>query len=256
MRNDNVPCSMLAIDAAALGERSLSEAERGLLAHDAQRRRRVDEHRERQKEFLRRFPTFESLRAVVAESKRSSDRARSRLRYAILPLSAAAVLVLVILLPWQQRYGNEGIKGAPSMALDMAVVREGVARPFAGQAVREGDTLIFRTRVAIDYLSIFSLEASGRVQAIVVDHDEKRQSLPVRLPPNASCPQSVEVDGYSGRERIVAVASSAPLPAERIAEWLRTSYAAMNPEGHETLILGPPPFAARVTTWLLKKEKP
>ncbi len=50
------------------------------------------------------------------------------------------------------------------------------------------------------------------------------------------------------------VASAAPLSAERIADWLRTSYAAMVPEQRELLPLGPPPFTAQVTTWLLEKE--
>jgi hypothetical protein len=258
MRTENQSCSMFAIDAEALGERPLSEAERTTLTNDPERRRRFDEHRARQAEFLRRFPTLESLSSATRQSpQRSGNRL---LRLAVVPLAAAAVLALVVLLPkTHQRQADDGIKGTLPLPLEMAVVRQGVARAFVGQAVHQGDKLIFRTRVAVDYLSIFSLEASGRVQAIVIgraqgDKDENGQSLAVHLPPNAPCPQAIEIDNYPGRERIVAVASAAPLPAERIASWLRSSYAAMPSEGRELLPLGPPPFTAQVTTWLLEKE--
>jgi hypothetical protein len=252
---------MLAIDAEALGERPLSEVQRTSLEVDPQRRRQLAEHRRRQEAFLSRFPTFESLSAAAGENQRRSANPRSRLRLAIVPLTAAAVLALIALLPRHEpheRQGDERIKGASLVPLEMAVVREGVALPFAGQAVREGDKLIFRARVAVDYLSIFSLEASGRVQAILIDRaqNETVHSLAVHLPPNAQLAQGIEVDSYTGRERIVAVASAAPLPAERIADWLRTSYAAMSTEGRAALPLASPPFAAQVTTWLLDKDTP
>lgn len=256
MRTEDAPCSLRAIDAEALGERPLSEAERRALANDSETRRRFEEHRRRQAEFLQRFPSFESLSSATRASQRDSVRAGPRLRLAIVPLTAAAALAIVALLSHRQldeRQGNEGIKGTPAMPLDMAVVREDVARPFAGQAVREGDKLIFRSRLAVEYLSIFSLEASGRVQAIVIAQD-KRQSLAVHLPPYAQISQGIEVDSYPGRERIVAVASATPLLAEHIAAWLRTSYAAMGPEKRATLALGPPPFPAQVATWLLEKD--
>ena len=257
MRTEKPACSRLAFDAETLGERPLDEAQRQWLAGDPARRRQLDEHRGRQQEFLRRFPSFESLAAVAGARQGRPAPARSRLRFALVPLTAAAVLTLVALLPRNpphQQQGNESIKGTEVAALDMAVVRGGEARAFTGQAVREGDKLIFRARVAVEYLSIFSLEASGRVQAIVVTPDAQGHSLAVHLPPSAPCPQGIEVDGYSGHERIVAVTSAEPLSAERIAEWLRTSHAAMTPVEREALRLGPPPFPAQVTTWLMEKD--
>lgn len=253
MRTEDQPCSLQAIDAEALGERPLSEAERSALANDSEKRRRFEEHRQRQAEFLRRFPSFQSLSSAARASH--SAKAGSRLRLAIVPLTAAAALAVVLISQHRphEPQGNEGIKGTPVMPLEMAVVHEEVARPFTGQAVHEGDKLIFRSRVVVDYLSIFSLEASGRVQAIVTAQD-KMQSLAVHLPPNAQISQGIEVDSYPGRERIVAVASATPLLAEHIATWLRTSYAAMGPEKRATLPLGPPPFSAQVATWLLEKD--
>lgn len=250
MRTEDQRCSFLALDAEAMGERPLSETERSSLANDPERRRGLDEHRRQQRDFLRRFPTLANLSAATRAEQRRPAPVRNRLHLALVPLAVAAVLALVVSRPQE----NERIKGTTVMPLEMAVVRAGVARAFVGQAVRAGDKLIFRTRIAVDYLSIFSLEASGRVQAIVTAHDGNQQSLALHLPPNTPCPQGIEVDDYPGHERIVAVASAVPLPAERIAEWLRASYAAMRPEGRATLPLGPAPFAAQVTAWLLEKE--
>jgi hypothetical protein len=263
MRLEDEPCSMFAIDAEALGERALSEAEHRSLAKDPERRRRFEEHRQKQEGFLRRFPRFESLSAAARQRQERRGNSLWRLRFAMVPLAAVATLAVLFAKPGSHsQEGSDRIKGASVSPFEMAVVRGDEARPFTGQAVRQADKLIFRTRAPVDYLSIFSLEASGRVQAIVVapaqhdkdDRGEKGQSLAVHLPPNAPCPQGVEVDGYPGHERIVAVASAAPLPAERIAEWLRLSYAAMTPADRGVLPLPPPPFAAQVSTWLLEKD--
>lgn len=129
---------------------------------------------------------------------------------------ALAMALLAVMLPHripptQEYLGEKSALRVPG-PLEVYVLRNGVVQPAQeGQSFKAGDRLQFLVKPgSYRYLQLVSLDSSGHLTAFFPA--EGQESMALSVDGEQLLPESIELDGFQGLERIFAVFTEAPIP--------------------------------------------
>ena len=201
--------SDLAIDRVVAGER-VDEAVTAHAAGCARCTARLDDFRRAHDEAQ---PLLDAIRARGADGGGSVVPLKRRVWLsAMLPLVAAAAILLLFLPRLLEPSPGEREKGSGALALDVVVRHadghvEALApdgRVHAGEAIR-----FLVTTPRAGHLVILGLDAAGKVSVYVADGDDAH---PVARGQKQPMPGSIVLDATPGAERLVALECEARFP--------------------------------------------
>jgi hypothetical protein len=153
-------------------------------------------------------------RATLRARLESTPRPRPWPRWAFLTLAPAAVLFLLVVRP-QHQAGYQAVKGGPSF--QVVARRAGRTFPVTGAGpLAPGDTIRFVVSSPRPFLMIAAVDAQGHSQ--VYAPFEGKESAAVATDQRLELPEggSIQLDATPGPERIFALFSRRPLPAQTV----------------------------------------
>ena len=214
--------SDLALDRLVAGER----VDAAVTAHAAGCARctaRLDELRRARDEMQ---PLLDAIRARGADGVGRVVPLKRRVWLsAMLPLVAAAAILLLFLPRLLKPSTGEREKGSSPLLLDVVVRHtEGHVEALAADGrVRAGDAIRFLvTTPRAGHLVILGLDAAGKVSVYVADGDDAH---PVAQGPKQPMPGSIVLDATPGAERLVALECEARFPVATAVDAGRRSLA-------------------------------
>jgi hypothetical protein len=182
-------------------------------------------------------------------------------RRLVLGLLSAAVLVVagviaLVLLRFQAPpsppAATDRLKG--SSLMEMVVQRGETTFPFSGEPLRAGDILAFRYTTPRHFLLMATLERRGRVQVFYPPSGDR--SARIRPGSQIRLERGLQLDDYTGPERILGLFTDRPLEAARVRRALLAGLHRVSGEAREMLELGRLPLEGDHVTWLIRKERP
>jgi hypothetical protein len=189
-----------------------ARAARGHLAACPTCRRLEDSLLAEQRHFA--HEVLPRTRAALRARIESAPRRAAWPRWAFLTLAPAALLVLLVARP-RQPVTYQAIKGGPS--LQVVARRAGRTFPVAGAGpLAAGDAIRFVVSSPRPFLMIAAVDAQGHSR-VYAPFDGK-ESAAVAADQRLELPEggSIELDATPGPERIFALFSRRPLPAQTV----------------------------------------
>ncbi|HUB09098.1 MAG TPA: hypothetical protein VMB50_18960 [Myxococcales bacterium] len=149
---------------------------------------------------------------------------RRRLSLAPLLLAPALGLAAILLVPRRTPEPEVGVKGVPTLRLFVSHAGE-VTQARDGAALEAGDELRFEVQPGgLPFLILGAVDSSGQA-SIIYPMDGSRS---VQINPQAAFvpPGSAVLDSTTGPERVFAILSRKPIPAEGLLAAMRSLGAA------------------------------
>ena len=179
--------------------------------------------------------------------------------WAVAAASAVAVAVAVVVLPqvWPDDLGRGPgpvVRTDDGSSFELSVGRGPDRRPFVGQSLRPQDVLQLRYSTGLGYLVLLRVEHGGEIEVVVPAGEDRSAAIePGR---DRLLPVEIAVKSASGPQRILAVASDAPLAVERVRRAVRSRLASLPAAAQAELELGDLGIEAQVTSWLIPRVAP
>jgi hypothetical protein len=145
---------------------------------------------------------------------------------------------------------KERIKGGSVM--EIAIRRQNRSFLYQEQPLHAGDVLAFRYTTQRRFLLLFSLESSGRMNVFVPASSRKSETISPGS--QIKLQQGIELDAYSGPERLIALFTDMPLDIAQVRREVSTRFKALKTPQRYLVAIGQLPFAGDQLSWLLQRE--
>jgi len=238
---DHPKLSRLALDQHLVGLGDENRARQ--IAADPKAQHRLQALDQRDSDFLRAYPSLSSLKAA----QRSAG---PKMPWPALGAVLAAASLLFMVVPFAPDTPRAVRSKGPS-AVQLAVKSGRIAQPFANQAVRAGQTLVFTYTTEYRYMLVVGLGPEYQVQPWV--HDGQARSIAIEPGIQRLAPQGVLLDDAPGPERVFVILSPDPMRFRHVREQIQQGLDDADGEARRYLDPGPLALDAHIESWLIEK---